>query len=355
MPKEECFELEHSILRLFFTLIVAFLVSFATSPITKILAEKIGAIDVPKDKRRMHKKPIARLGGLGIFYGFIVSILCFSDIDTSIRGVLIGSVIIAGLGVIDDVFQIKAIVKLSVQIGAAVVAVLHGIQMTYITNPNIFSGEKYISLGIWAIPITIVWIVGVTNAVNLIDGLDGLAVGISSISCITLFAISLITQEINIALLTAAAAGAAFGFLPYNIYPAKIFMGDTGANFLGFFLACISIMGLFKSYAVISFAIPFLILGLQIFDTLFAIVRRLYRKKSPMEADRGHLHHRLIDMGFDQRQAVKILCVASALLSLSAVVLLMGGATRAIILIFSVVLLVWAGMMLSQNREEEEN
>jgi len=346
--------LENNMLRLFFTLIVAFLVSFASTPIVKILAKKIGAMDVPKDKRRMHNKPIARLGGLAIFYGFIVSILCFSNIDTAMRGMLIGSVIIAGLGVIDDVFEIKASAKLSVQIAAAAVAVLHGIEITYLTNPNLLSDEKYIALGIWAIPITMIWIVGVTNAVNLIDGLDGLAAGVSSISCISLFAISLITKETNIAILTAAAAGAAFGFLPYNIYPAKIFMGDTGANFLGYFLACVSIMGLFKSYAVISFAIPFLILGLPIFDTLFAIVRRIYRKKSPMEADRGHLHHRLIDMGFDQRQTVKILCIASALLSLSAVVLLMSGASRAVILILSVVLLVWTGMALSQKQEEKE-
>ncbi|NLB80460.1 MAG: undecaprenyl/decaprenyl-phosphate alpha-N-acetylglucosaminyl 1-phosphate transferase [Clostridiaceae bacterium] len=326
---------------------VAFLVSFASTPIIKKLAVKIGAMDIPDGKRRVHKLPIARLGGLAIFYGFIVAILCFSNIDKSIRGLLIGSVIIVGLGIIDDVFKLKAPVKLFVQIVAACIAVLHGIKITYFTNPNIFGAENYIELGMWAVPITVIWIVGVTNAVNLIDGLDGLAVGVSSISCISLFAISLITQETNIAILTAAAAGAAFGFLPYNIYPAKIFMGDTGSNFLGFFLACISIMGLFKSYAVISFAIPLLILGLPIFDTLFAIVRRIYNKKSPMEADRGHLHHRLLDMGFDQRQAVKILCIASALLSLSAVVLLMSGASRSIILIFSVILLVWAGMALS--------
>jgi UDP-GlcNAc:undecaprenyl-phosphate GlcNAc-1-phosphate transferase len=347
--------MENDILRLFFTLLVAFLVSFASTPIVNILAHRIGAVDIPRDNRRMHKTPTARLGGLAIFYGFIVSILCFSDIDYSIRGVLIGSVIIVGLGILDDIFQLKPIPKLITQIFAAAVAVFHGVQITYLTNPNIFSDEKYISLGIWTVPVTIIWIVGVTNAVNLIDGLDGLAAGVSSISCISLFAISLITKETGIAVLTAAAAGAAFGFLPYNLYPAKIFMGDTGATFLGYFLACISIMGLFKSYAVISFAIPFLILGLPIFDTLFSILRRIYRKKSPMSADRGHLHHRLIDMGFDQRQSVKILCIASALLSMSAVVLLMSGASRSIILILSVLMLVWVGIMVSKNGQEQQS
>lgn len=349
--------MEYDLLRLFFTLLVAFLVSFASTPIVKSLAFRIGAVDVPEDDRRMHKTPTARLGGLAIFYGFIVAILCFSDIDYSIRGILIGSVIIVGLGVLDDVFCLKPLPKLLVQIAAAGVAVAHGIQITYLTNPGIFGGTRYISFGIWAIPITIIWIVGVTNAVNLIDGVDGLAAGVSSISCISLFAISLMTKEVNISILTAAVAGATFGFLPYNIHPAKIFMGDTGATFLGYILACVSILGLFKGYAVISFATPFLILGLPIFDTAFAVLRRIYHKQPPMSADKGHLHHRLIAMGFDQRQTVKILCIASALLSMSAVVLMMSGTSRSIILIISVILLVWVGtsLMKSDKEEEEKN
>ncbi len=345
--------MENDLLRLFFTLLVAFLISFASTPIVKILAHKIGAVDVPKDERRMHSKPMARLGGLAIFYGFIVAILCFCEIDLTIRGILLGSVVIVGLGVLDDIFQLKALPKLIVQIGAAGIAVFHGIQITYLTNPIAFVGDKYIPLNNMAIPITILWIVIVTNAVNLIDGLDGLAAGVSSISCVSLFAISLITRETNIAILTAAAAGAAFGFLPYNLHPAKIFMGDTGATFLGYFLACVSILGLFKGYAVISIAIPFLILGLPIFDTAFAILRRILKKQSPMTADRGHLHHRLIDMGFNQRQTVMILCIASALLSMSAVVLLMSGAARSVILIFSVLLLVGIGVKLMREEQSE--
>ncbi len=346
--------MQYDMLRLFFTIVVAFLVAYASTPIVKILAIKIGAIDIPKDDRRMHKNPIPRLGGVAIFYGFIVAILCFCEIDRSIQGILIGSVIIVAVGVLDDVIQLKAIYKLLGQVLAAGVVVFHGVTIEYFTNPNFFSQETYISLGIWAIPITIMWIVGVTNAVNLIDGLDGLAVGVSSISSASLFSISLITKETNISILTAAVAGAGFGFMPYNMFPATIFMGDTGAMFLGFILSCVSILGLFKGYAVISFAIPFLILGLPIFDTSFAIIRRLYRGKSPMSPDRGHLHHRLIDMGFNQKQTVTILCIASGLLSLSAVVLMISGAFRAMVLIAAVILLTGIGYNLFNNTIEEE-
>ena len=165
------------------------------------------------------------------------------------------------------------------------------------------------------------WIVGITNAVNLIDGLDGLACGVSTISSMTMLVIALTVAEPDVALLMAALAGGCIGFLPYNLNPAKIFMGDTGSTFLGFILATVSIEGLFKSYAIISFAVPFLMLGLPIFDTCFAILRRVSHGQSPMSPDRGHIHHRLIDMGFNQKQAVAVLYVISAILGLSAVVL----------------------------------
>ena len=203
-------------------------------------------------------------------------------------------------------------------------------------------------------PITVLWIVGVTNAVNLIDGLDGLAAGVSTISTVSLFAISLIMREPAVAIVTAAVAGAGFGFLPYNIHPAKIFMGDTGSTFLGFILGSISIVGLFKSYAVISLAVPFLILGLPIFDTAFAIIRRLMRGQSPMHPDRGHVHHRLIDLGFDQKQTVIILLITSGLLSLSAVVLLLCGAERALVLIVAVMVLSMFGIKLAQQRKNDQ-
>lgn len=344
--------LDFDFLRLLFAFVVAFLISYASTPIVKLLAFRIGAVDIPKDNRRMHKKPIARLGGLAIFYGFIISILCFAEIDTELRGVLIGSLIIVVLGIFDDIYNLNALFKFVVQILAALIVVMHGVQIDHFSSFGI--GENpYIALGVFSIPITVLWIVGVTNAVNLIDGLDGLAAGVSTISTVSLFAISLITRDIGVAVVTAAVAGAGFGFLPYNIHPAKLFMGDTGSTFLGFILACISVIGLFKGYAVISMAVPFLILGLPIFDTAFAIIRRVSKGQSPMHPDRGHVHHRLIDLGFDQKQTVIILLITSGLLSLSAVVLLLCGADRAIVLILAVVFLSFIGFVLAKNKFKE--
>jgi len=173
--------------------------------------------------------------------------------------------------------------------------------------------------------------VAITNAVNLIDGLDGLANGVSAISATTMLVIALMVNQ-EVAVVMAALVGACVGFMPYNLNPAKMFMGDTGATFLGFILATMSIQGLFKYYAVISFVVPFLILGLPIFDTAFAFIRRIAHGQSPMHADRSHIHHRLIDMGLNQKQAVATLYVISAILGLSAVVLTTGGEEKAMLL-----------------------
>ena len=344
--------LDFALLRLLFAFVISFLISFAGTPIVKFLAFRIGAVDVPRDNRRMHKEPIARLGGLAIFYGFIISILCFAEIDTALRGILIGSIVIVILGVFDDIYGLNALFKFVIQIMAALIVVMHGVRIDHISSFGIGS-TPYINLGMFAIPITVLWIVGVTNALNLIDGLDGLAAGVSTISTISLFAISLITREVGVAIVTAAIAGAGFGFMPYNLHPAKIFMGDTGSTFLGFMLACVSIVGLFKGYAVISMAVPFLILGLPIFDTAIAIIRRVLHGQSPMHPDRGHVHHRLIDMGFNQKQSVSILLITSGLLSLSAVVLLLCGPQRAIVLIFAVVFLALMGIVFAKQKLNE--
>ena len=301
----------------------------------------MGAIDVPKDARRMHSKPIPRLGGLAIFLGFIISTLIFGNITLQVRGMLLGSVVvIVTLGVIDDIIPLRARLKFVVQILAALVAVFHGNIVDTISNPNIFSGQPYLQLGILAIPLTVIWIVAITNSVNLIDGLDGLAVGVSAISSVTLLVVAFLVSEGDIATLMAALAGACLGFLPYNRNPAKIFMGDTGATFLGYVLAVVSIQGLFKFYAIMSFAVPFLILGLPIFDTTFAFIRRIANGQNPMSADRSHMHHRLIDMGFSQKQAVAILYVISAILGLSAVVLTSSGEIKAMLFLLALCLAV---------------
>lgn len=327
------------------TIAVAFIISFAATPIVKAFAQKVGAMDVPGEARRVHDHPIPRMGGLAIFLGFLLSVLLFADINAQIKGILLGCVIIVAVGAVDDVVSLNAWVKLAFQIIAACVAVFSGVQIEVLVNPALWSSVDYLILGGWSIPITILWIVGITNSVNLIDGLDGLAVGVSTISSLTMLVIALIVAEdSNVALVLAALAGACVGFMPYNLNPAKIFMGDTGSLLLGYVLATMSVLGLFKFYAVVSFAVPLLAIAVPLFDTVFAFCRRLLKGQSPMHPDRGHFHHRLIDMGLSQKQAVAVLYSISAILGLAAVVITTSGEIKALILIlgFCLCVLVWA-------------
>ena len=320
-----------------FAFITAFVVAFLLTPFVKKLAFKIGAVDIPKDDRRMHTKPTALAGGLAIFAGFIISALVFVHKDMAFWGILAGSVIIIVLGVFDDVYALSAKLKLGVQIVAAAIPVLCGVQVDMIKVPEFIDEYGYLDLKYFAIPLTIMWIVGVTNAVNLLDGLDGLACGVSSISALTLLCIALLVGEPVVAFATAALAGACFGFLPYNFNPAKLFMGDTGALFLGYMLSTLSVIGLFKGYAVISIAAPFLILGLPLFDTVTAMLRRAKNHKPIMSPDRGHLHHRLVDAGLSQKQAVGVIYTMCAVLCLIAVLLIWTGAVSPLALLIVIV------------------
>ena len=338
-------------------LMAALIVSFLTTPVVKSFAYKVGALDVPKDARRMHHVPIPRLGGLAIFIGFIVSILLFVDVrrDAQMQSILLGAVVIVVLGVVDDIMALPAMFKFVVQIAAALIPALNGVVIQAFSNPNIFSDNLYWVLGKLSIPFTVLWIVAITNSVNLIDGLDGLANGVSAISATTMLVIAILVSEGQVAVVMAALVGACVGFMPYNMNPAKMFMGDTGATFLGYILATMSIQGLFKFYAVISFAVPFLILGLPIFDTAFAFIRRIAHGQSPMHADRGHIHHRLIDMGLNQKQAVATLYVISAILGLSAVVLTTSNELKAMLffLTLCVVAVVAARVAFPKEIKEE--
>ena len=339
-------------------LVAAFLVALVATPVVKSLAQRVGAVDVPKDARRMHNHPIPRMGGLAIFLGFLLSVLLFVELTGQIRGMLLGAVIIVVLGIFDDIYALSAKLKLVVQIVAALVAAFSGNVIQTFSNPNIFSADPYWNLGWLSIPATVIWIVAITNAVNLIDGLDGLACGVSTISSMTLLVISLLVADAPVAILMAALAGGCLGFLPYNLNPAKIFMGDTGSTFLGYILAVVSIQGLFKFYTIISFAVPFLMLGLPIFDTCFAFIRRIAHGQSPMQADRSHVHHRLIDMGFNQKQAVAVLYVISAILGLSAVVLTTTNVVRAMVVLLA--LCVAGGMAAKlyldrMNHQDQDN
>lgn len=316
-------------------LAVSAVVAFGATPVVKNLAFHVGAVDIPKDDRRMHNHPIPRMGGLAICLGFLFSVLIFVPLTRPVQGMLLGGIIIAVLGIFDDIYDLSAKLKLVVQIVAALIAVASGNVIQVLSNPNVFSSDPYWELGILSIPVTVIWIVAITNAVNLIDGLDGLACGVSTISSMTMLIIALLVSEANVAVMMAALAGACIGFLPYNLNPAKIFMGDTGSTFLGFILATVSVQGMFKMYTIISFVVPFLMLGLPIFDTAFAFIRRIAHGQSPMSPDRSHVHHRLIDMGFTQKQAVGILYVISAILGLSAVVLTTSGAVKAMVFLFA--------------------
>ena len=331
-------------LRIGVAVVAALVVSFAVTPAVKWFARKIGAMDIPKDSRRVHKTPIPRLGGLAIFIGFILSVLVFADITTQIKGILLGAVVIVIIGVVDDIKPLPALLKFLVQIVAALIAVYFGVVIEAFSNPLVFSDSQYVFLYSLSIPITVVWIVAITNSVNLIDGLDGLAVGVSTISAVVMLIISLMVSDSNvavdsnIAVIMAALTGACLGFIPYNFNPAKIFMGDTGALLLGYILATMSILGLFKFYAVVSFAAPFLALALPLFDTAFAFLRRLLKGQNPMKPDRGHFHHRLLDMGLSQKQAVVIMYTISGFLGLTAVVVATSSKIKALILIIALLI-----------------
>ena len=297
-------------------------VALLLTPAVILLADKTGAMDAP-DARKVHRKPIPRIGGIGIYAAFMAAMLMvikMTDFDYEVgfelAGLMLSGSLIVLLGIIDDYKNLPAKVKLVGQILAALVLVVaFDVRIDFITDPL----GDYLYLEYLAVPATVFWIVGLTNTMNLIDGLDGLAAGVAVIASVTIMLVALQDGILLVAILTAALAGAAFGFLYYNFNPARIFMGDSGSMFLGFMLAGISVIGAVKCAATIAMIVPLLALGLPILDTTFAIIRR-YRGGVPIfKPDRGHLHHRLLDLGFTQRQAVLLMYVISALLGLSAV------------------------------------
>ena len=341
---------------------VAFLVCFAMTPPVKRFAELIGAVDQPSE-RRVNKVPIPRMGGLAIFLGFVLTARLFVPLSTQVTGILLGAVIIAVMGAVDDIVSLNPWIKLLGQIVAAVVVIRCGVVFSAISNPNPLSDVPTIYIGWLSVPLTVLWIVACTNAVNLIDGLDGLAVGVSAISSLTMLVVSLIVSEPAVSLLLAALTGACLGFMPYNLNPAKIFMGDVGSQLLGFVLSTVSILGLFKLHAIITFVVPFLALALPLADTTFAFFRRILRGQSPFHPDRGHFHHRLLAMGMNQKQAVALMYGISAVLGLSAV--LMAGdipllRIGCLVLAFGISITVWIFVFRKNpnlrlnHREEEE-
>jgi len=298
--------------------LLAFVMALILTPLTIVLAKKINAVDQPENDRKIHKIPMPRLGGIAIFIATMVTMFYFTNYPKNIvMGISLGAVIIVITGILDDIYDLPATVKLVLQILAAICVVAFGVQIEIFTS--FFGNNEYINLGILGIPVTIFWIVGITNTVNLIDGLDGLAAGTAIIASLTLAYIALVNNRIETAVLLVILSGSSLGFLPYNFNPAKVFMGDSGALFLGYFLSVVSILGAVKGAAAIAYFLPVLALGLPIFDTSYAILRRYLNKKPIMKADKEHLHHKLLDLGLDHKGAVLVLYLISSLLGLTAI------------------------------------
>lgn len=306
---------------------VALVLSLLLTPAVKAFAFKVGAIDKP-NHRKVHTKIMPRLGGLAIYVAFVGGFLLLSPFIPEgllnaydmrlIQSLLVGGTIIIIIGALDDRFDLPARVKLVGQIAAACVVVFgFGIKIDLL---NIPFGEAMQPIAAWiSIPLTIFWIVGVTNAINLIDGLDGLAAGVSGIAISTILVMAIVMGFEPVILLSTLLLGGIIGFLVFNFHPAKIFMGDSGALFLGFSLATLSMMG-FKQVTIVSFVTPLLIIGVPLSDTFFAIVRRMVNRKPIFTADRGHLHHCLRDLGFSHRRTVLIIYAVATFFGASAIV-----------------------------------
>jgi UDP-GlcNAc:undecaprenyl-phosphate GlcNAc-1-phosphate transferase len=288
-------------------LVAACAIAYLSMPYVIRIAHRLGAVDQP-DPRKVHNRIMPRLGGLGIFSAFFIVMALGVPISTPILGIMIGGTIIFLVGMLDDIYQLSPGVKLLGQCIAAAIAIYCGVVVSFVTNP--FDGQ--LNLGWLSIPLTFLWIVGISNAINLIDGLDGLAAGVSAIAAATIGVVAYSQGQEPVFLVAFILVAAILGFLPYNFYPARTFMGDGGSNFLGFVLGCLAVMGLTKTTAVISLFVPIVILGIPILDTFFAIIRRINNRAPIFKPDKSHLHHRLMAIGISHRRSVLIIYAISA-------------------------------------------
>lgn len=299
---------------------VTFLFTVLFIPIVGRIATFLGAIDIPNE-RKIHKKPIPRLGGIGIYAGFLLGYMIFGEQSIQMNAVLIGSIVIIITGIFDDLKPIPARYKFLGQlIGASVIPLYGGIVLK-----DISAFGLYIDFGILAYPVTILFIVGIINCINLIDGLDGLSAGISSIYFITIGIIAILLHNSTglDVILTFIMLGSTLGYLWHNFYPAKIFMGDSGSMFLGYIIAVIALLG-FKNVTLTSFIVPILLLAMPILDTLFAIIRRTLKHQSISTPDKSHLHHQLLNLKFSQRKTVLIIYLVDILFAMASVIYALG-------------------------------
>ena len=349
----------------------AFLISFAVAvlltPAVMRLAHRVNALDIP-NARKVHKSPVPRFGGPVLYIGIVFALICsaltvrFTGWDscslcTVAPYLLAGATLVLAVGIVDDVLQVRAAIKLAVEIVASLIVVGGGLQITTLSHPL---GGAPIPLGWLSAPVTVLWIIGVTNATNLIDGLDGLASGIGVIVSSTICFLAIVAGDLGTALLAVAIAGTLVGFLRFNVFPARIFLGDSGSLLLGFSLACLSVLGSVKGPTAFGFAVPMVALGLPLMDTFLAILRRsmpAFRIGHREEAvplrhlfanlakpDKEHIHHRLLQLGVPHKRAVAILLAVSGCLGLGALAIGLAGTAAASIIGVSAGVAVLFGM-----------
>lgn len=332
---------------------VSCVVAMLVVPLAKMLAKRLDAIDYPSE-RRVNKRPIPRLGGVAILTGIVAALLVlfactelFGWRSSFLPGIMrinyfgaaLSVIAIFAVGFIDDVVSLGPKAKLLGQIVAATIAAASGILLSSIHNPF---GPGFIEFGWLAYPITIFYLVAFANIINLIDGLDGLAAGISGICALTIFALSVMTARLDAAILSIAIAGACFGFLRYNFNPASIFMGDSGALLLGFSLGAVSLMAIARSALFVSLLVPVIAAGIPVIDTFFAIVRRLSAHRPIDSADKGHIHHKLLQAGFSQRKTVLIMYLWTLVLAICSIAIAeASGIIRIVAVVIAIVLTIY--------------
>ena len=298
--------------------IIAFVVSYILTPYMGQVGKKQNMVDMP-GHRKIHEEAIPNLGGIVIFFGFLLSLLFVIDIEGQFRTLLIGGIIILLLGVVDDIVNLSPKNKFFIQMIPALIVIIYNSDL--INNVIVNQLKSFDLLGYLLYPILIFWIVGVTNSINLIDGLDGLACGVSLIALITFFVLGLRQNLETLSFVSIALVGSMLAFLKFNFYPAKIFLGDSGSTFAGFILASVGALWVLNSGNILFIFISIIILALPIFDTLFAIWRRYQEHHPIFQADKGHLHHRLLARGISHKNVVFILWGISAICSVIAFIL----------------------------------
>lgn len=327
-----------------YMIVIPFLFVLAITPFIKRVAKHIGAMDIPNE-RKVHKVPIPRLGGLGIYMGFILGYVLFGTMSLKMNAILIGSFIIIITGIIDDINPIPAKIKFLFQIVAASIVAFYG----KILLSDLSAFGFYIEFGIFSYPITILFIVSIINCINLIDGLDGLAAGLSSIYFITIGIVIvgwMHTFELD-AVITFVMLGSTLGFLCHNFNPAKIFMGDSGSMFLGYMIAVIALLG-FKNVTLTTLLVPICLLAIPIMDTLFAIIRRVINKKPIGEPDKKHLHHQLLNLNISHRNTVLIIYFVDILFAGAMLVYMLYDRTVGVIL-YSILFIIVLIFVLKTN------